>query len=122
MAEAQKNLKRTAVAAPVAAADARPVKRPLKSTNKSDGHAIADEYLPPNKVLFLQNLPHDIGADALSSIFGQYPGFKEVRMVPGRKGIAFVEYESNEGAISAKENTAGMQLGDQTIKVTYQRQ
>lgn len=44
--------------------------------------------------------------------------------MPGRSGIAFVEYESETGAISAKENTAGMTLGDgsQVIKVTYQRQ
>jgi len=45
-------------------------------------------------------------------------------MVPGRRGIAFVEYDAETGAISAKENTAGMALGDggQIIKVTYQRQ
>lgn len=44
-------------------------------------------------------------------------------MVPSRKGIAFVEYEHNEGAISAKEAMSGMALGDgQPVKVTYQRQ
>jgi len=59
----------------------------------------------------------------LTAIFGRYEGFREVRMVPGRKGIAFVEYEAEVGAISAKENTAGMALGEgQVIKVTYQRQ
>lgn len=44
--------------------------------------------------------------------------------MPGRRGIAFVEYETEQGAISAKENTAGMALGaeNQIIKVTYQRQ
>ena len=43
-------------------------------------------------------------------------------MVPGRRGIAFVEYEAEAGAISAKEaTTAGMQLGDEGkgIRVTY---
>lgn len=45
-------------------------------------------------------------------------------MVPGRKGIAFVEYENESGAISAKEATSGMALGEneKPIKVTYQRQ
>jgi len=45
-------------------------------------------------------------------------------MVPGRKGIAFVEYEHQEGAISAKEAMAGAVLvtGTDPIKVTYQRQ
>jgi U2 small nuclear ribonucleoprotein B'' len=47
---------------------------------------------------------------------------RDVRLVPGRSGIAFVEYETEQGAITAKENTAGMQLADKPIKVTYQRQ
>lgn len=82
-----------------------------------------DEYLPPNKILFVQNLPDDYDVDALTSVFGRFDGFREVRLVPGRRGIAFVEYENEAGAISAKESTAGMQLnGGQSIKVTYQRQ
>ncbi|KAF2458851.1 U1 small nuclear ribonucleoprotein usp102 [Lineolata rhizophorae] len=85
---------------------------------------IPDEYLPPNRILFVQNLPEGYDADALSAIFSRFDGFKEVRLVPGRKGIAFVEYEAENGAISAKEGTAGMTLGDEgkPIKVTYQRQ
>lgn len=45
-------------------------------------------------------------------------------MVPGRKGIAFVEYEAETGAIGAKEATAGITLGEgsKPIRVTYQRQ
>lgn len=44
--------------------------------------------------------------------------------MPGRKGIAFIEYEAETGAISAKENTAGMVVGEGGVgmKVTYQRQ
>ena len=72
----------------------------------------------------MQNLPDDYDVDSLTAIFGRFEGFREVRLVPGRRGIAFVEYEAEAGAISAKENTAGMTLGDanQIIKVTYQRQ
>lgn len=83
-----------------------------------------DEYLPPNKILFVQNLPDDFGVDDLTAIFGPFEGFREVRLVPGRKGIAFVEYDAEPGAITAKENTAGMSLkeGEKTMKVTYQRQ
>ena len=43
-------------------------------------------------------------------------------MVPGRRGIAFVEYEDENAAISAKEGTAGMVLGEAAVKITYQRQ
>ncbi len=71
----------------------------------------------------MQNLPEEYDVDPLTSIFGRFEGFREVRLVPGRKGIAFVEYESETGAISAKENTAGMVLGEgMVMKVTYQRQ
>lgn len=53
-----------------------------------------DEYLPPNKILFIRQVPEDYGVEGLSAIFGRFPGFREVRTVPGRKGIAFVEYVS----------------------------
>lgn len=126
-AEQQKLLKRAAApGAPDQAA--RPVKAArgagLKSSNPSGAAVIPDEYLPPNKILFVQNLPDGYDIDALTAIFGRFEGFREVRLVPGRKGIAFIEYEAETGAISAKENTAGMALGDgsQIMKVTYQRQ
>ncbi|KAI9800301.1 MAG: hypothetical protein M1833_003415 [Piccolia ochrophora] len=96
----------------------------LKSSNPAGGAVVPDEYLPPNKILFLQNLPDEYDVDALSAMFGRFEGFREVRLVPGRTGIAFVEYEGEAGAISAKENMAGMTLGEegQVVKVTYQRQ
>lgn len=127
-AEEQKRLKHSAAAAGLLPdAGARPIKATrgagLKSTNAGAAAVIPDEYLPPNKILFLQNLPEEYEVDALTSIFGRFEGFREVRLVPGRRGIAFVEYDGEAGAISAKENTAGMTLGEgQVMKVTYQRQ
>ncbi|CAF9927271.1 hypothetical protein IMSHALPRED_007170 [Imshaugia aleurites] len=127
-AEAQKKLKRPAAGAPPEAGTARPVKASrgagLKSSNPAAGAVIPEEYLPPNKILFVQNLPEDYGVDGLTAIFGRFEGFREVRLVPGRRGIAFVEYEAEAGAISAKENTAGMALGEEgkVVKVVYQRQ
>lgn len=81
-----------------------------------------DEYLPPNRILFLREIPEDYTKDALATVFSRFPGFREVRTVPGRKGIAFVEYENEDGAITAKESTTGMTFGDKTIRVTFQRQ
>ena len=125
--EREKLLKR-----PAAAADSGLATRPAKAVKgaglkASGGNAAAvipDEYLPPNKILFLRDLPEDYDSEGLSRIFSRFEGFKEVRMVPGRKGIAFVEYEAENGAISAKEATAGMQVGNEnkSIRVTYQRQ
>lgn len=96
----------------------------LKAAGGNSAAVIPDEYLPPNKILFLRELPLDYDVEGLSRIFSRFEGFREVRMVPGRPGIAFVEYEAEAGAISAKEATAGMQLGDQSkaIRVTFQRQ
>ncbi|KAK5449948.1 hypothetical protein LTS15_008521 [Exophiala xenobiotica] len=126
----QQKLKRPAPMAGAAEAtglSARPVKAVkgagLKSSGANAAAIVPDEYLPPNKILFIRDLPDSYDADGLSRIFSRFEGFKEVRMVPGRKGIAFVEYEAEAGAISAKEATAGMQLGDEGkgIRVTYQR-
>ena len=96
----------------------------MKPTTAAAAPVIPDEYLPPNKILFLRELPDNYDEAGLSAIFGKFEGFMEVRLVPGRKGIAFVEYEHETGAISAKEATSGMALGDEgkPIRVTYQRQ
>lgn len=128
-AEAQKKLKRPPASNPVEnGGPSRQVKASrgagLKSSNPGGGVVVPEEYLPPNKILFVQNLPEDYDIEGLTGIFGRFEGFKEVRLVPGRKGIAFVEYEAEAGAISAKESTAGTALGgdNRPIKVVYQRQ
>lgn len=74
---------------------------------------------PPHKILFVQNLPEEITVDVMQAIFARYPGFKEVRMVPGRAGIAFTEYVDDENAIVAREGTNGMTLSGQQLKVSY---
>ena len=125
--EQQQKLKRPAAVVDLGLAS-RPAKTVkgagLKASGTNAAAIIPDEYLPPNKILFLRELPDEYDSEGLSRIFSRFEGFKEVRLVPGRKGIAFVEYEAEAGAISAKEATAGMQLGDEgkSIKVTFQRQ
>ncbi|KAI4140424.1 MAG: hypothetical protein LQ340_007872 [Diploschistes diacapsis] len=123
-AEASKKIKRSADAN--AEVPARAIKATrgagLKSSNPAAGAVVPEEYLPPNKILFIQNLPDHYDVESLTSVFGAFEGFREVRLVPGRKGIAFVEYEAEAGAISAKERTSGMSLGDgKVMKVVYQR-
>lgn len=120
-ADEQRGLKRGAGAA----ADTRPIKsaRPtgLKSTSAAAPPAVADEYMPPNNILFIQNVPEDYKLDGLTAIFARFTGFQEVRLVPGRHGIAFVEYDTESFATVAKDRTNGMMLGEKNIKVTYQR-
>ncbi|KAF1821407.1 uncharacterized protein K489DRAFT_389384 [Dissoconium aciculare CBS 342.82] len=123
-------------AAAAAAAAAKPNKRaaqevladrPAKSSTKSGVNSAAvvpEEYLPPNKIIIIRDFPDDFGKDELTAAFSRFPGFKEVRLVPGRKGIAFAEYLDESGATAAREGVNGQSLGGEGgkgVKVTYQR-
>ncbi|KAF7784912.1 hypothetical protein Agabi119p4_1077 [Agaricus bisporus var. burnettii] len=81
-----------------------------------------DEYLPPNKILFLQNLPESVTKDQLMSLFSQYPNLYEVRMIPTKKDIAFVEYVDEGSAGVAKDALHNYKLdGENKIKITFAR-
>eukprot|EP00958_Prasinococcus_capsulatus_P000958 scaffold87_cov388-Prasinococcus_capsulatus_cf.AAC.15 len=67
----------------------------------------------PNKILFVQNLPLQTNEMMLSMLFQQFPGYKEVRMIEQKPGIAFVEFET--------EMQAGVAMtGLQNFKITPQ--
>lgn len=84
---------------------------------------VPDEYVRPNKTLFLQNIPQDVDEDDLTTIFERFEGFKEVRLVSVRS-VAFAEFANEQFAIAAKESTANTPIGAEgkAMKVTYQRQ
>ena len=65
---------------------------------------------PPSNVLFASNLPEDCSDMMLGILFQQYAGFKEVRMVPGNKGIAFVEFADETQASLARQGLDGFKL------------
>ena len=67
------------------------------------------EHIPPNKVLLAQNVPEDTAAETLTSLFSQYPGFQEVRLVPGR-GMAFVEFDTETSATPALQGLHNYKL------------
>jgi len=78
--------------------------------------------LPPNNILFLQKLPETITQQQLVDLFQRYPGFKEVRMIPTKKSIAFVEYDNELQSATAKSELSGHSFGpDQEMKVTFAR-
>jgi U2 small nuclear ribonucleoprotein B'' len=58
-------------------------KKPKKKTT-------AEDNLPPNSILFCQNLPATTTEQVLITMFSQFPGFKEVRTVPGRADIGII--------------------------------
>jgi len=81
-----------------------------------------DEYLPPNKILFLQNLPESVTKDQLMALFSQYPNLYEVRLIPTKKDICFVEYLDEASATVAKDALHNYKLdGENKIKITFAR-
>jgi RNA recognition motif-containing protein len=90
---------------------------------KTGAAAVPDEYVRPNKTLFLQNIPADVTQEDLSAIFERFDGFNEVRYIKIR-AVGFAEFENEQFAITAKESTANMPIGadNKPMKVTYQRQ
>jgi len=81
-----------------------------------------DEYLPPNKILFLQNLPETTTQKQLMELFSQYPNLLEVRIVPTKKDIAFVEYTDEKSSSAAKDALHNYRLDEEhKIKITFAR-
>lgn len=56
----------------------------------------------PNKILFITAIPPGTSEDTLNTIFGRFPGFQEVRGVPGRPDLSFAEYENEAMAAAAR--------------------
>lgn len=74
----------------------------------------------PNNILFLTNLPEETSEEVLKLLFNQFPGFKEVRLVPGRSDIAFVEFENECLSATAKESLNGFRLSPTNrMRITF---
>ena len=75
---------------------------------------------PPNQILFLTNLPTETNEMMLSMLFNQFPGFKEVRLVPGRHDIAFVEFETESQSAAARDALQGFKITPTTaMKISF---
>ncbi|CAH1099896.1 unnamed protein product [Psylliodes chrysocephalus] len=88
--------------------DAPRKKKKNKDPNRPPGGANAEQ--PPNQILFLTNLPDETSEMMLSMLFNQFPGFKEVRLVPNRHDIAFVEFENELQSGAAKDALQGFKI------------
>jgi len=83
---------------------------------------IMEEDAPtdPNKILFVQGLPKAFPKMALQMLFQQYPGLAEVRDVPGKDGIAFVEFGDEMQGTVAMNGLQGFKVtSDDHIRITY---
>ncbi|KAH9824864.1 hypothetical protein DFH28DRAFT_877964 [Melampsora americana] len=98
----------------VSGAQAANVKQPADSAAaaavKAAGSAPVLSGEDPNPVLFLEGLPAEVTDDMMAVLFQQYPGFQSVRLVPGRTGIGFVQYDTSSQSDMAKTALDGFQL------------
>src|SRR5690606_7607508 len=108
--------KKKRVEAPAAGAGAIPT--PGQGQVGLPQAALAEQ--PPNAILFLTNLPDSTSEMMLTMLFNQFPGFKEVRLVPGRSDIAFVEFQNDFQSGAAKEALQGFKITPtHALKITF---
>ncbi|TXG69635.1 hypothetical protein EZV62_004570 [Acer yangbiense] len=83
-------------------------------------NAGAQETVAPNNILFIQNLPHETTGSMLEILFQQYPGFREVRMIEAKPGIAFVEFEDDVQSSMAMQALQGFKITPQNpMAITF---
>lgn len=91
-----------------------------KIPGASEGGVNPTAEQPPNQILFLTNLPEETNEMMLSMLFNQFPGFKEVRLVPNRHDIAFVEFATELQSSAAKEALQGFKITPtHAMKITF---
>jgi RNA recognition motif-containing protein len=77
----------------------------------------------PNRILFVENLPKQCTEQMLSMLFQPYSGYKEARLVNGKPGIAFVEFEDAVQSAIAKQALHNFKITPaNNMKVTFARQ
>eukprot|EP00382_Lankesteria_abbotti_P011048 CAMPEP_0113858402 /NCGR_PEP_ID=MMETSP0372-20130328/11214_1 /TAXON_ID=340204 /ORGANISM="Lankesteria abbotti" /LENGTH=140 /DNA_ID=CAMNT_0000835395 /DNA_START=57 /DNA_END=479 /DNA_ORIENTATION=- /assembly_acc=CAM_ASM_000359 len=68
--------------------------------------------------LFVEGLPEEMNDAAMITLFRQYPGFVEVRLIPARR-VAFVDYQSDMQADVAMSGLNGFLVTPtQSLKIS----
>eukprot|EP00026_Physarum_polycephalum_P016389 Phypoly_transcript_17278.p1 GENE.Phypoly_transcript_17278~~Phypoly_transcript_17278.p1 ORF type:complete len:226 (+),score=62.03 Phypoly_transcript_17278:113-790(+) len=115
--EKRKAEEENGTAAPKKAKKTTEKKEPKKDKfERSEGN-LQPRPAPPNKIVFVENLPEQVNEMMLSMLFQQFPGFKEVRLVPGKKGIAFVEFDNEVQAGVAMEGLQHFKITQDNLMV-----
>jgi len=84
-----------------------PTQRPIEAPPPT-------EMQQPNSICFIQNLPDEAQEGALNDLFRACQGFVELRAIPGRSDIAFVEFDDEMQAGMAMQMYQGYKLGAST--------
>ncbi|SPO21428.1 related to small nuclear ribonucleoprotein snRNP U1A [Ustilago trichophora] len=98
------------------------IAEPEKAASKRTQQEMPDEYLPPNKMLFLQKIPEGVGKGELESLFSAYTGYVDVQTIPGKEDIAFVEFADVPSSVTARGALNGYNFGaGDKLKITFAR-
>ncbi|PSC70739.1 U2 small nuclear ribonucleo B -like isoform B [Micractinium conductrix] len=74
----------------------------------------------PGSKLFVEGLPAATTAAMLDMLFKQFPGCKEVTMIPSKPGVAFIEFETEMQASVALSGLQGFKITPQNaMTITY---
>lgn len=95
------------------------------SFDNSGTQPMGNQQINPRK-LFVGNLPYSVTEEQLTEMFAQYGELVEVKLVinkfDGRsRGIAFVEFATEEEANAAIEATNGMEIDGRALVVNVAR-
>lgn len=70
--------------------------------------------------MFVQNLAHDTTQDMLQLLFKQFLGFKEIRMIDAKLGIALVEFDDNNQSSTTMQSLQGFKITPQnSMAISY---
>ena len=96
--------------------------RPAKTAKTANvvNKDVPDEYLPPNKILFVRPVTKDMDDDSITQPFKAFPGYKETRIIRVRD-LAFVEFADEDTSAVAKAALQNLTINGTIIKVTFRR-
>lgn len=80
------------------------------SLHSHQGTSSSEPAAAPNKILYIQNLPHETTSMMLQILFLQYPGFSEVWVIEAKPAIAFVEFADDVQSSIAMQALRGLKI------------
>ncbi|EFA76350.1 U2 small nuclear ribonucleoprotein B [Heterostelium album PN500] len=80
------------------------------STANAQAAPLQPREAPPNKILFVENLPEQCEEMMLNMLFSQFPGFQGISMTTAKKGVAFVEFDDDSKSAVAMTHLQGFKV------------
>jgi len=74
---------------------------------------------PPNKMLFLSNLPKDASSEDMQRLFCGFNGFMGVNLIENKPGIGFAEFDDEYNSTTAQRSLNGIGIRGQNIVVEF---